>query len=426
MEVILMNRKFPGFSRIVAVILAMSCLFGCSGGNISTPEPPIGDTPDPRAHIPSDTEYISVSGGNVGSDYIDSVNGFASRMLLELGDDWTGVVSPLSVQLSMQILVNGASPEVGEKMLAALGYGGSIEEMNYSTAAFLRTLLAEDANDAAKFSIANSVFADKDKEFIDSFVKNVHDFYGADLGSMDFSDRKMSIDAINSWVNEKTNGMIDEIVSVLPEETLSVILNAIYFKALWNEAFTAYRSTSEFHGLNGDSMVTMLRNSSNYKYASFSEGEMLLIPYMDGEYSMALVLPGKSYTPSSAMAALIGRWNECDYHNCNVTMPSVELSTKLDMIPILSNMGFDDAVNAVDTFNGIIADEELAVGVIFHAAKLSVTERGTEAGAATVTILPEEAEPTEIIDFTCNRPYAMAIINNATGAVIFVSCVNEL
>lgn len=422
-----MNRKFFGFSRIIAAILAISCLFGCSGGHISTPEPSTGNTPDPHSHIPSGAEYISVSGGNVGSDYVDSVNSFASRMLLELGDGWTGVVSPLSVQLSMQLLANGASPEVQEKMLAALGYSGSMEDMNYSSIAFIRTLLAEWDKDSAKFSIANAVYADKDKEFIDSFVKNAYGFYDADLGSMDFSDEKKSVDAINAWVKEKTNGMIDEIVGELPYDTLSVILNAIYFKALWNEAFTAYKSTSEFHGLNGDSMVTMLFNGANYQYASFSEGEMLLIPYMGGEYSMALVLPGESYTPSSAMAALIGRWNECEYRNCNVTMPSVELSTDLDMIPILSKMGFSDAVNAVDTFDGIIAGEELAVGLIRHAAKLKVTERGTEAGAATVIAnYPTAAEPTDIIDFTCNRPYAMAIVNNATGAVIFVSCVNDL
>ena len=109
-----MNRKLFGFSRIIAAILAISCLFGCSGGHISTPEPSTGNTPDPHSHIPSGAEYISVSGGNVGSDYVDSVNSFASRMLLELGDGWTGVVSPLSVQLSMQLLANGASPDVQE------------------------------------------------------------------------------------------------------------------------------------------------------------------------------------------------------------------------------------------------------------------------------------------------------------------------
>lgn len=41
----------------------------------------------------------------------------------------------------------------------------------------------------------------------------------------------------NSWVNEKTNGKIPEIVSYFQPDTKVVLASALYFKAMWETTF---------------------------------------------------------------------------------------------------------------------------------------------------------------------------------------------
>lgn len=63
-----------------------------------------------------------------------------------------------------------------------------------------------------------------------------------------------------------------------------------------------------------------------------------------------------------------------------------------------------------------------------HAATLKIDENGTEASAASAVTTEKSAaivsDPDHKVD--CNRPYAMAIVHNATGAIVFASVVNDL
>ena len=52
-------------------------------------------------------------------------------------------------------------------------------------------------------------------------------------------------DSINGWGKEKTCGKIDSIVSVdsLTEDTLGILINALYFNGKWAEPMNSYPSS---------------------------------------------------------------------------------------------------------------------------------------------------------------------------------------
>ena len=48
-------------------------------------------------------------------------------------------------------------------------------------------------------------------------------------------------------------------------------------------------------------------------------------------------------------------------------------------------------------------------------------------GKRTLAIIMNEKSVLDLgVEFTCDRPYAMAIVNSETGAVLFVSVVNDI
>ncbi len=430
-------KKINLILRLAAIMLAACFCFGCTSGGVSITTPdPNKPTPDPEKVKNLITgEQFSLSAGNVSKAYIDSLNSFSAKMLQELGSDWTGVASPLSVQLVLSLLANGLSDEAQQReLLSGICYDGELNELNVSAMAFINSLTSPKKDYSsknagiAKFTLANAVFTEDDREFNSEFVNNAYNYYGAELGNMDFSIAANAIDAINSWASEKTNGLIDQLISAIPDSTRSVLLNALYFNAEWSKPFTAYKGSLVFHGLNGDTMRTMLRSTGEYSYGKFADGEMLILPYSGNDYSMAIVLPSESRIPSESMAALMGKWDTCEMRQCSVTMPQLKLETNLDMLPILAKMGFEDLTSGNMSFDRILKDSDLITDMIIHGAALNVTEKGTEAGAATIAALNEAASEItdDPIEFICDRPYAMAIFNNETGAVIFVSVVNDL
>lgn len=107
--------------------------------------------------------------------------------------------------------------------------------------------------------------------------------------------------------------------------------------------------------------------------------------------------------------------------------PDVEFSA--DLRKQLADLGmpraFDDERAQFSRMAEL--DAPISIGRVLHKAKVRVDEKGTEAAAATVVemlmgIAPGPAEPKQII---CDRPYVFAIIDEASGAMLFLGVVND-
>lgn len=355
------------------------------------------------------------------STYADKANEFAKVMINAQENDWTGVFSPLSLQIALQILALGGDETTTENLLNAVCPGMTKEDVDQSCAKLISMLLSTKG-----FTMNNAVISNKALRVCRDFAENAANYYNASVGALDFSKPEAALKEINGWIENNTDGLIKELLDQVSADTAVVILNALTLKLEWNKPFTVLREQILFTASDGSSQgATALKLIDEFEYGKFDEGEMVILPYKGGEYAMAMILPSEGMTPASAASALIGRQGGCEYKVVSIKMPKIEVSTKLDILAMADKLNIDKGVGG--SFPNLVDDSFIHISQIVHGATLSVTESGTTAAAATAIVASRgvSLQHSEV-DLVFDRPYAMVIYHVETGAVMFVSIINSI
>lgn len=351
-------------------------------------------------------------------NYADVSNAFAAKMIYAFDKDGTGVFSPLSLQIALQVLANGGDDETMQDLLYALCPGMTREDVNASGAALIYSLLQSEG-----VTINNAVVANKAYGICTDFANTVADNYRATVGAIDFSDTDKALAQINKWVEDNTDGLVKDLLDYVAPNTAMVILNALTLKLDWKKPFTAMRGLEEFNGHNGLEYVAMIQTNDYVPYGSFEEGEAAVIPYVGDKYAMAVILPSEGHTPAEAAAAIIGKLDECRDTNIFLKMPKVDFDTKIDVLEIADKLGIEEGIKG--NYTRLIEGDSATVTEVVQGAHLTVTESGTTAAAATAIVATKNGFAAPDAKIVCDRPYAMVIYHIETGAVLFVSIVND-
>ncbi|MBM3940675.1 MAG: serpin family protein [SAR202 cluster bacterium] len=86
-------------------------------------------------------------------------------------------------------------------------------------------------------------------------------------------------------------------------------------------------------------------------------------------------------------------------------------------------MGMGVAFTAAADFSGM-GLPNLALSRVVHKAVVDVNEVGTEAAAVTVVGV-ETTAVVETVDFTVDRPFYVAIVDDQTGSLLFVGAIHD-
>jgi serpin B len=133
----------------------------------------------------------------------------------------------------------GAKKETQLEMLKAL----EIEEAKNAPEQFKNLTDEFKSNREIELLTANSIWLHKTLKLKKSFSKLSNEYYDAKCKNVDFDDdakREEARKEINGWVEKQTKEMIKNFIrpGVLTDGTGMVLVNAVYFKALWETAFT--------------------------------------------------------------------------------------------------------------------------------------------------------------------------------------------
>ena len=104
----------------------------------------------------------------------------------------------------------------------------------------------------------------------------------------------------------------------------------------------------------------------------------------------------------------------------SITLPKVNLDSQVSMKPLLTALGMGVAFTTAADFTGL-SPHACCIGLVEHAATLSVGEKGTVASAATaVGVAPTAAQvlPPQVL---FDRPYLMLVTDSATGEPLFMA-----
>jgi serpin B len=281
----------------------------------------------------------------------------------------------------------------------------------------------------AELVIANRLWLNSGFSVAPDFVSGAKVGYGAVPVTVDFLKAPdPSRIRINAWVSETTKGRIKDLLpprSVTPATSV-VLTNAIYFKGTWDNAFDKKGTKNEpFHAESGDVNVAMMHRRSSVGYAETEGARVVELAYKDSDLSMLVVLPKKTEELGAIESALnapkIEGWAKSVRPTLvSLTMPKFTFSWGRSVKPELQELGIRLAFTDKADLSGIASANAtpLAISDVFHKAFVLVDETGTEAAAATGTVIRATAAvlPVEV---KLDRPFLFFIRNAKTGDVLF-------
>lgn len=356
------------------------------------------------------------------------INDFSLRLLRMECDKGSKVMSPVSVAYVLAMLANGADGDTRSELLATLANNGvDISEVNEALKAYSNMLVASRSKDAGMF-MANSIVVNNRFTLNDTYVKDMQGQYDALVKPADFSSPS-AVSDINAWCSQKTEGMIDNMVSQLSPQDLAVLLNAVYFNGAWARQFSKDLTAEEqFYGYTRDiKTVKMMQQTENFGYATYRGSQVLQMPYAGGRYCMYVLLPADGQSIRETLATLdakaFGKMTaSMDSRKVNVKMPTFTTDTEMPLIDDISRLGAPAIFSSGADFSRM-TDRSVYVSRMQQKARIEVTENGTKAAAVTMagvmltSIRPEIQEP---VTFHANRPFAYFITDAQNGVILFV------
>ena len=300
-------------------------------------------------------------------------------------------------------------------------------------------------------NITNAIFVNKYYTLKPQFVKDMQTYYDAKAETLDFSSPK-TLDHINGWCNEKTNGMIPEILDEVDPDMVSYLLNAIYFKADWASKFDPKNTKEEtFTTENGSARLPLMHQNVLIQYINNGMFSAVKIPYGNNMWNMMVMLPEEGYTTDHIINHLAGLGLNgvegafCEIedgiatmsvksfspHEVDLKLPRFETSSDTDelssddahgLIGLMSKMGINLAFDPGLAEIPNMCEAPVYIEMMRQKAKIKVNEEGSEAAAVTVAGMYEKAGPVEYpkATFHANRPFVYVIQEASSGVILFV------
>ncbi len=390
-----------------------------------------GCSKNPVEVLPKDPVQINLSATQV--DLVESGNSFAFdifRKILESADASENIIfSPLSISYALSMTLNGANGATRVAMLEALRTNGiTPEEINSSFSKLTDALLSVDKR--VLMTIANSVWTENNFAVKKSFIDILTNYYDAESKSFDINDASAP-DKMNTWIENKTNGLIKDMISELDPLTKMLLINAIYFKGKWKSQFDANETLEKpFYKPSGTSAnVPMMMQKADFKVFDGDGFILAEFPYGQGNFVMDIILPDAQngvlqLLPSITAASFTDWANKLSEQEVNLSLPRFKYGYKKHLKDILSVMGMGLAFSDNADFTNIADFPPLKIGDVIHQAFIETNEEGTEAAAATVvTIIATSYRPP--VEFNADHSFIYIIREITTNAVIFMGRVTD-
>ncbi len=333
-------------------------------------------------------------------------------------------ISPMSISTALSMALNGAANQTQSDMQGTMQIPDwTLAQLNTTYKKLLEVLPNLDRE--VKLQLANSIWYRSGYAVKQDFLDINKAFYNSQVQSLDFN-APVATDAINSWVNDKTEGVIKSIIEEIPAETVMYIINAIYFKGTWRYEFDPKDTRKQpFYLANGtQKQVDMMLQSDISLPIFFDENfKAVDLPYGDSIFSMMILLPNEGYSLDAMIGSLCNtNWNTWinNFRNSpkmTFSMPKFKMEYEQELNQSLTDLGMGIAFlpNQAD-FTNIANDKKLYISVVKHKAFVEVDEKGTKAAAVTSIGI----DMTSISSLTINRPFVFVIRDNKTNSVLFI------
>ncbi|XP_077303033.1 alaserpin-like [Arctopsyche grandis] len=336
----------------------------------------------------------------------------------------SSIMSPISAEIALALLSLGAGGATQKELYSAL----NLPDSNYTTNEFKPFISSLNSIQGVTLNIANNIFIMNGLSLLPTFKNLAVDVFYSDVQNVDFANSGQAAGIINTWVEQKTNSKIKELIksSSLSGSTSLVLVNAIYFKGNWENRFNVLKTKQEdfYISSNKTVKVDMMEQINTFPHAYIPEwnAEALEMFYSGKQMSMVIILPtevdglsGLEEKLKSGDLSLV--FDKLVSKKISVSIPKFKIETEIDLNKVLPKVGvnliFDPS--KADLSGLIKNSKQLYVSEAIQKAFVEVNEEGTEAAAATAIIMTRSLPQ----EFRADHPFFF-VIKSARGDIIFM------
>lgn len=283
---------------------------------------------------------------------------------------------------------------------------------------------------------ANSTWATPRLTWKRPFLETLATYYGSGVRLTDFeADPEAARRAINAWVAGQTEGKIPELVpsGSIDKDTLVTLVNAVYFKAPWLEAFDRdFNATSDFTLADGTvKRAEMMRYPIYSGQGRTGDGwRACTIRYLGQKLAFTVVLPDRrreadvlTWLSGSGITELLASKGD---QLVDLTIPKFRFRTSVPLKEVLMALGVRQAFDPGGAdYSGMTTQEQVYISDALHQATIGIDEEGTEATAATAVMGGRGAGPVESLKVVLDRPFYLVIHDLETRVPLFVGHVAD-
>ena len=345
----------------------------------------------------------------------------ANSAAFELSGDENACYSPASYYIALAMVAAGADGDAQQQLFAALG-AQSTEELDDYCRAQLDEITS--TSEETTIDISNSLWSNVGYTFLTEYQEAVEEYFDAGAFDVEFGTQQTN-DMITQWISEETRGLLEPVITT-DESDVATLINTLYFKDQWMEAFTEGATEPDvFHAADGDVQADFMHNTTDY--GTYIEGDGFTAAQMpfSGGSTCTFFLPDAGTdlsellgTPQDIANLLAAEPNSDAQISWSV--PKFEISSTFgDLIDCARELGVTDIFDPTseDMFKNMIvadnaADLDFYINDAIQETTISLDELGVEAAAYTMLTVKATSlapEPTETVEFVLDRPFAYVI-----------------
>ena len=372
------------------------------------------------------------------------------RTFFEIEEGKNLMISPFSIYQFLSLLANGATGYTRKEVLQAFypnkeidndtdtdtllnGINSNMKEILSNIA--LEDVKCPDGKDCKiNFKDINALFITNDVRLEDKFTK-ICEMYNTSYFDL------ISVEQINQYVSEQTNGKIDNVITFLPPDVSLVLANIIYFKGAWDNPFTE-SDTRKTEFLNQDktkSLVDTMNKIITTEYYEDDKVQIISLPYKSQnlDFNMIIILPNsdKYSSPSDylnneeiSLSEISSKLT--DTKSIDLYLPKFKLNYRTLIGGFLNRMGIKSILHSGE-YDNLCKNKYIYMDDINHVTYIDVNENGTEAAAVTIMVF-NSTEPLPEKSMNVNHSFIFMIQSNkikdsdGNYMIPFVGVINDL
>jgi len=346
-------------------------------------------------------------------------------------------LSPYSISTAMAMTYSGANGKTAAELATGMHFNSDVKKSDEEFKWLINSINGLNNSDV-KISVANRLFGDKRFKFNLTYLDGIKNNFNAPLEILDFvKNLEGARNTINTWVEKQTNNKIKELIKkkVMDDSTKLVLVNAIYFYGDWAKQFDSTHTLKGDFYLNNETKIEhkLMWQKSYFQYMENKDFQAIRMPYKGNTLYMEVYLPikkdGMNEFEKQLTSENYEKWNkEFKSEEVSLTFPKYKMTCDFSLGKIFEEkMGMETAFSDAADFYGMVEKKEkgLKISKVIHKAFIEVSEKGTEAAAATAVIM---TAVTSSINhdykspkyFTADHPFIFMIKDKATGSILFM------